>query len=117
MMQRAMKLKQKKNLETVKGNPFSTLQFNNLDQIALDVNLKFGYNSAKSKLIISNQIRDDRKNYDNFIEENPDILLPVNLDLESVQKLMLAMMLTMDCRIPLNHLLKMMFLLPFGLRW
>jgi hypothetical protein len=81
-----MKLKQKKNLESVKGNPFSTLQFENLNQIALDVNLKFGDNSAEYKFIISNLISDDRKNYDNFIEENPDILLPINLDLESIQK-------------------------------
>jgi hypothetical protein len=81
-----MKLKQKKNLEYVKGNPFSTLQFENLNQIALDVNLKFGDNSAEYKFIISNLISDDQKNYDNFIEENPDILLPINLDLESIQK-------------------------------
>jgi hypothetical protein len=44
-MQMAMDLKKKKNLESVKGNLFSTLQPDNLYQIARDVNLKFGSRS------------------------------------------------------------------------
>jgi hypothetical protein len=67
-----MELKQKKSLEPMEGNPFVTLQFNNLNEIGIDVNLKFGTNSSESKFIIDNLIQQEQKNYGNFVEENPE---------------------------------------------
>jgi hypothetical protein len=49
----------------------------------VDVNLKFGVDSTKSEYIIKNLTKEDQKSFDRFVEENPETLLPNELDLES----------------------------------
>jgi hypothetical protein len=64
----------------MKGNPFATLQCENLNQIAIDVNSKLGNNS--SEFIISNLVSEDQKNFVSFTEEHPKTLPPSIADLE-----------------------------------
>jgi hypothetical protein len=82
ILKKAMDLK-KRNLESVQGNPFATLQFENLNHIAVDVNLRFGSDSTESEYIINNLIKEDQQSYVKFVGENPETLLPIDLDLES----------------------------------
>jgi hypothetical protein len=83
VLQRAMKLKQKKNLEHVKGNPFDSLQFEKLNQIAKDIHINFGKDSDENKFIISNLIEEEQQCFNTFAEENPEVLLPNNIDFET----------------------------------
>jgi hypothetical protein len=78
-----MKLKQKKNMEHVKGNPFDSLQFEKLNQIAKDIHINFGKDSDENKFIISNLIEEEQQCFNTFAEENPKVLLPNNIDFES----------------------------------
>jgi hypothetical protein len=82
VLKRAMELKKKKNLEFMQGNPFVTLQPKNLTQIVVDVNLKLGANCAESEYIINNLVVEEQKYFDEFVEENPESLLPTELYLE-----------------------------------
>jgi hypothetical protein len=66
----------------VKGNPFASLQFDNLNQIAKNINSKFGNDSEESKYIMSNLIEEEQKSFDTFVEENPEVLLPTVLDFD-----------------------------------
>jgi hypothetical protein len=84
MLQRAMQLKQKKILEHIKGNPFDCLQSDTLYQIANDVNVKFGRDSSEAKTIIDNLIADGQNCYEQFITQNPEVLLPTDLDVSDV---------------------------------
>jgi hypothetical protein len=84
VMERAMELKKKKNLEHVRGNPFASLQFDNLINIVKDVNLKSGNSSNEARIIIDDLILDEQCGYDNFIESNPDTLLPPDLEVDIV---------------------------------
>jgi hypothetical protein len=72
-----------KTLEFMQGNRFATQQFEILNQIVVDVNLKFGKDSIESEYMINNLIKEDRQSFDRFVEENPETLLPTKLDLES----------------------------------
>jgi hypothetical protein len=59
MMQKAMELKKKKNLEHIKGNKIDTLQFDDLNKISCDVNIKVGNDKYDKTSIIDNLIRDE----------------------------------------------------------
>jgi hypothetical protein len=83
-----MELKKRKNLECDKGNPFSTLQPDNLYQIARDVNLKFGNNSQEASHIIEQLVADGQSCYDNFVDHNPDIMLCAVLEFDSDQNML-----------------------------
>jgi hypothetical protein len=71
ILQRAMELKKKKNLEPVKGNHFTSLHPDMLNQMAIDVNLKFGENSDEANFIINNLVTIEQDAYDSFVKENP----------------------------------------------
>jgi hypothetical protein len=80
MMQRAMKLKKRKNLEPTKGNRFDILQLPELNQISDVVDIKIGHNKSESTAIIKNMIDSETTKCENFARDNPEIMLPVNLD-------------------------------------
>jgi hypothetical protein len=83
ILKKAMELKKKKNLEFMQGKPFATLHPESLSQFVVDVNLKLGANCAKREFIINNLMVDEHKSFNDFVEENPEIVLPIDLDLES----------------------------------
>jgi hypothetical protein len=80
MLQRAMELKKRKNLEPLKGYSFAALQYENLQQLAMDVNLKLGTNAIEANSLVDYLVKEEKQNYKKFIGENSEILLPVNLD-------------------------------------
>jgi hypothetical protein len=43
-----MQLKQKKNLDTLRGNSFVALQFDTLNQISREVNIKIGRDNVEN---------------------------------------------------------------------
>jgi hypothetical protein len=83
VMQRTMEIKKRNNLEPLKGNAFATLNPDNLKLITKDVNLKFGKDSVESDFIIQNLIDDEEVKFKKFVNENPETLLPTNLDVEN----------------------------------
>jgi hypothetical protein len=82
MMQRAMELKKKKNLEPLKGNAFASLHTDNLCRIASDVSLKLATTSIEMDFIIKNLAEDDSKKFKNFVREIPEMKLPISRDIE-----------------------------------
>jgi hypothetical protein len=84
MLQRALELKKKKNLEQQKGNSFVVLQTNELNQVAMDVNIKIGRNSVESSRIIKDLVEVEKGVFDKFVGENPEVLLPSSSELEEV---------------------------------
>jgi hypothetical protein len=64
MLKRAMDLKQRKNLEPFKCNPFDSLQPENLQKLAVDVNIKLGRNSNEAKFLVDNLILEGKKCYE-----------------------------------------------------
>jgi hypothetical protein len=80
-MQKAMKLNKKKNLDSLKGNPFSVLQSNILNQIAADIDIEIGIDENECNRIIDNLVENEI-----FVEENPEVLLPTDLDIKNTMK-------------------------------
>lgn len=82
VMQKAMSLNQEKNLEVqpVKGNYFAALDNDYLNQISKDVNIYFGNNSLEHEKIVDDIRQQEIENFNSFANENPDILLPANLE-------------------------------------
>jgi hypothetical protein len=56
-----MMLKQKRNLEPIKGNSFAALSFDSLNQIAMATNLKIGSNNSDTSRLINNLMQVDKK--------------------------------------------------------
>jgi hypothetical protein len=83
IMQRAMKLKKKRNLEPFKGNPSASLQPDKLNQIDTYVNLKIGVNSEEATFIINNLVANEQNAYDEFVKDNPEVMLPSSLELDN----------------------------------
>jgi hypothetical protein len=83
MLQRAMDLKKKKNLEHTRGNSFAVLQNDELNKVAMDVNIKIGKNLVESSRIIDNLVESEKNVYEKFVGENPEVLLPSNLEVDS----------------------------------
>jgi hypothetical protein len=65
------------------GNPFASLRTDKLNQIAIDVNLKFGKDSEESNFIIINLIVDEQNDFDDFVKNNPEVMLPTMLDFDN----------------------------------
>jgi hypothetical protein len=74
----------KKNLDPIKGNPFAALSLDSLNQIAKDVSISIGMDEDENHRLIDNLVKSDREQYENFVNENPETLLPENLDNEIV---------------------------------
>jgi hypothetical protein len=83
MLQRAMDLKKKKNLEHTRGNSFASLQNDELNKVAMDVNIKIGKDLVESGNIIDNIVEYEKIVYVKFVGENPEVLLPSNLDVDN----------------------------------
>jgi hypothetical protein len=81
VLQKAMALKQKKNLEPLKGNSFSILTSDYLNKVTRDVDLDLGLDKSEANEIIDNLIVEESENFKKFSEENHEVLLPPNLDL------------------------------------
>jgi hypothetical protein len=83
MLQKAMRLKQKKNLDTLRGNSFAALQFDTLNQISREVNIKIGHDNVENDKIIKNLIETEQRKCEEFLGDNLEIGLPtkINIDL------------------------------------
>jgi hypothetical protein len=64
MLQKAMELKKRKNLEPMKGNFCAALQVENLVKLACDIKLHVGDDKSESKMIIDNLIDEEKQSYD-----------------------------------------------------
>jgi hypothetical protein len=82
MLQKGMKLKEKKNLGSLEGNSFAPLHIDSLNQIVQDVRFKVGNDASDAESFINKFIGEEQSNFDRFVGENPEIFLPVNLDIE-----------------------------------
>jgi hypothetical protein len=82
MLQKAMNIKQKKNLEVVKGNSFSVLQTEYLNQVAHDADIKIGCDSDDNSRLIDSLKNEEGLKYNKFVNDNPDMALHANLDIE-----------------------------------
>jgi hypothetical protein len=80
MLQKAMDLKKKRNLEPFKVNPFFVLQYTNLNQIAIDASVSLGEPVAENINLIDNLVNVDREQYNKFVSENPEVNLPASLE-------------------------------------
>jgi hypothetical protein len=70
-----------KKLEPLKGNPFSVLQCNDLNQIAIDASVSLGGYVDEKINLIDNLVDVDREQYNKFVPENPEVNLPTSLDI------------------------------------
>jgi hypothetical protein len=75
MMDTAMELKKKRNLEPMKGNKFDALKFDNLHALACDVNVKIGIDFDETRQIIDNLVIAEENKFENFVAENLEVLL------------------------------------------
>jgi hypothetical protein len=80
MMQKAIELKKMKNLEPVKGNKSPPLQYDELNQISKDIKIKIGHDKYDSTNIINGMIDSKNKRCEQFVRDNTELVLPVNLD-------------------------------------
>jgi hypothetical protein len=86
VLQKAIELKKINNLEYRKGNSFDVLQVADLNQVAMDVNIKIGMNSEESSKIIQDLVELEKWMFDKFVGENPEVLLPSSYELENIFK-------------------------------
>jgi hypothetical protein len=86
MLQKAMLLKQKKNLEPLKGNSFASLHSKSLYQFVKDVNVHLGVDSSEAQSIISKLVGDEIENVNKFVEENLEVLLPANMEIDLISE-------------------------------
>jgi hypothetical protein len=85
MMQKAVALKKRKNLEPLKGNSFAALQFESIDSLTVDLNLQLGSSKFESKKIIDTLMEKEKQCRERFVEDNPEVNLPMNLDIACSQ--------------------------------
>ena len=83
VMQRAMSLKQQKNLENMpfKGNSFAAINNDFLKKMSNDVNICIGSDTMDNTRVINNLKVTEMEKVDRFTVENPKVLLPANLDI------------------------------------
>jgi hypothetical protein len=86
MLQKAMLLKQKKNLEPLKGNSFASLHSESLYQFVKDVNVHLGVDSSEAQSIISKLVGNEIENVNKFVEENLEVLLPANMEIDLISE-------------------------------
>jgi hypothetical protein len=84
ILQKAMNLKKKINLENPRGNSFAALRVDELNKVARNVNVKIGNDKEESCMIINNLVGSENRVYEEFVGENLEVLLPSNMDLEKV---------------------------------
>jgi hypothetical protein len=82
MMEMAMDLKKKKNLEVGKGNSFGVLHYDNLYSLACDVKLQVGGDIVEARENFETLIDNENSKYDNFVSKNPKVFLLANLDVD-----------------------------------
>jgi hypothetical protein len=82
VLQKAMQIKKKKNLEGIKGNSFTILQIDYLNQIAQDASIEIGCYNDDNAWVIDNLVKEEEKKHNRFVEETPDVMLHVNIDIE-----------------------------------
>jgi hypothetical protein len=80
MLQKAMELKQRRNLEPIKGNSFAVLHVESLNQIAEGANIKIDSSKEDNSRIINKLINLEQEQYDIFVDEHPETLLPSKLE-------------------------------------
>ena len=87
IMQKAADYKRKKNLEvphTFKGNSFALLDPDILVVHSEKINLKIGNDACSKHVIIDDLIADEKEKCLMFANNNPEIVLPSNLDVDEV---------------------------------
>jgi hypothetical protein len=82
VMQKAMNMKKKQNLEPVKGNKFFVLDVDDWCQMASDVNINIGNDNKDKSSILNTLIVADQDRFERFVAQNPESVLPVNLDVD-----------------------------------
>jgi hypothetical protein len=68
-------------LDLFKGNSFAILDVDYLNQYATNVGIELGKTPEDANMIVNNLIKDEKESYDNFVEQNPKILLPDNMEM------------------------------------
>jgi hypothetical protein len=116
MLERAMNLKKKRNLEPTKGNRFLALKIDDLSQMAKDVNIKVVNEGSGQDNLFNKMLIADHDRFEGFAEHNPKSILPVNLDID--QSVCLVPLEGQDVAVlfPLMPLLKSLKPQSFGLR-
>jgi hypothetical protein len=66
----------------LKGNVFSALHIDSLKQVVADVKLQLGSDALEAHVFIDSLIAEEKLNYDRFVVDDPEILLPPDLSLE-----------------------------------
>jgi hypothetical protein len=84
MLQEAMRIKKKKNLEPLKGNSFAPLQSDELNALAMDINIKVGRNDSENSNILNKMVSSEIIKSDRFAGQNPEVLLPTDLDIDLI---------------------------------
>lgn len=69
-------------MEEVKGNSFTAMQIDYLNQIAQDASIKIECDNEENVRLIDNLVKEEKNKQNQFLDENPDVMLPVNLDVE-----------------------------------
>jgi hypothetical protein len=82
MLERAMNLKKKRNTEPTKCNRFLALQIDDLSQMAKDVNIKVDSEGSSKDNIFNKMLIADQDRFEGFVEQNPENVLPVHLDID-----------------------------------
>jgi hypothetical protein len=82
MLEKAMKLKEKKNMGPLKGNSFSSLHPNSINQSANDVRIKLGNDASEIEYFINQVIEEEQSKQDKVVGDNPKMNLPTNMDVE-----------------------------------
>jgi hypothetical protein len=84
MLQKAMGIKKKKNLEPLKGNSFAPLQSDDLNVLAMDINIKVGRNDSENSNILNKMISSEVIKSDRFVGQNPEVMLPTDLEIDLI---------------------------------
>jgi hypothetical protein len=50
--------------------------------VALDANIKIGFDNDENEKLIKKLVHMEKKQYDSFVNDNPDMVLPASLDVE-----------------------------------
>jgi ApbE superfamily uncharacterized protein (UPF0280 family) len=69
-------------LEEVKGNSFTAMQIDYLNQIAQDASIKIECDNEENVRLIDNLVKEEKNKQNQFLDENPDVMSPVNLYVE-----------------------------------
>jgi hypothetical protein len=67
-------------MEAGKGNPFAVLMPESLEKLTKDMNLHVSGDNLESKQAIDKLIDKEKVCYEEFLENNPEVLLLANLD-------------------------------------